>query len=496
MIYSVLYDWQKNLVNKYKDRNAYGLYLDMGLGKTPLSLAFAEQNECTKVIVITINSKAIESKDVKGSWLNWASKSDIQYKFYNKNSKDIPSEEESSLLIINYESLFVRKEEDKIAKVTIKDNVVKFLQSCEGHKVAVIIDESHKLKNLKSLQTEAIYKIKKALDQISKKTYIYLLSGTPFTVGYVDLYSQLKLLGYPDSKTSFQDKYCIRGCLPGLLGWQQPIIGYKNLDDLYDTVHKYAVTIKSEEVLDLPDKVFIEHTSKKSEEFALFTSDKYEGNKIIRFADKLALKQVFEGFNTKSKVNNPFFRNINYPDLKWLADTAGSFWLRCRQLSIGFQGNAEEAKWFDRTRLNQLRAFLKDNPDNYVLFYNYTPELIEIFNICEELEYNIDVYCGEVKSLNNYESYIKMNDSQKLNNKKNVIIANFVSGSTGMNWQEYDKCIIFSVPLYKDWEQGLKRIHRIGQKTPCSIIILSGQLVGSLNEKKFGGVHNLYPRYV
>ena len=48
--------------------------------------------------------------------------------------------------------------------------------------------------------------------------------------------------------------------------------------------------------------------------------------------------------------------------------------------------------------------------------------------------------------------------------KKNIIIANFASGSTGMNWQEYNKCIIFSLPLYKDWEQGLKRIHRIGQK--------------------------------
>ena len=33
-----------------------------------------------------------------------------------------------------------------------------------------------------------------------------------------------------------------------------------------------------------------------------------------------------------------------------------------------------------------------------------------------------------------------------------------------MNWQLYNQCIVFSLPLYKDWAQGLKRIHRIGQQ--------------------------------
>ena len=33
-----------------------------------------------------------------------------------------------------------------------------------------------------------------------------------------------------------------------------------------------------------------------------------------------------------------------------------------------------------------------------------------------------------------------------------------------MNWQEYNNCIIFSCPLYKDYAQGIKRIHRLGQK--------------------------------
>ena len=31
MIYEKLYTWQKNLVDKYKDRESFGLFLDMGL---------------------------------------------------------------------------------------------------------------------------------------------------------------------------------------------------------------------------------------------------------------------------------------------------------------------------------------------------------------------------------------------------------------------------------------------------------------------------------
>ena len=90
--------------------------------------------------------------------------------------------------------------------------------------------------------------------------------------------------------------------------------------------------------------------------------------------------------------------------------------------------------------------------------------MLEIYEICEKLGYNIDVYCGEMKSLHFYNKWSELSEEQKLvTEKKNIILANFASGSTGMNWQEYSQCIIFSVPLYKDYEQGIKRIHRTGQ---------------------------------
>lgn len=463
-LYEKLFDYQKNIVDKFCERDSFGLFLDMGLGKTVLSLAFAEVNNCSKVIIITINAKAEESENLPDSWLGWAKQSSIAYNFHTKHSKDAFLVENNDLLIVNYESLFDRTKNRK-QKVQLRQNILDFIYSCANHNVAIIVDESHKMKNLKSLQTEAIFKIKTYLKMQAKHVYSYLLTGTPFTTGYIDLYSQLKMLDYPDTKTNFVDRYCIRGNLPGLLGWQQPIVGYKNIDELYELIHHYAITIKSEEVVDLPEQIFVYHSNEMSHSFKMLTTEYVKGNEIVEENNQHSSKIIdIQQYDTERKVNNPYFRNIAYPDLKWIAETNGTFWLRARELSIGFQGNADDAEWYDKSRMMSIKSFLERNVDNYVIFYNYTPELVELFNICDELGYNVDVFCGEIKSLHFYEKFCNLTESEKLVNKGNVIIANFASGSTGMNWQNYSKVVIASTPLYKDYAQAIKRVHRPGQK--------------------------------
>lgn len=462
-LYKTLFPWQKELVDTYLSEQRFGLFLDMGLGKTIISLAFAEQHECTKVLVVSINAKALEDETVDGSWKYWAKRSSIDYQFKTKYDEQFDNNV-AELLTINYESLYERGKNRK-ENVTIKQNIKSFIESCRGHKVALIIDESHKMKDLQSKQTLAIMKIKQALESVSTKTYLYLLTGTPFTTGYIDLYSQLKALGLEMNKTQFVDRFCERGHLPGLLGWQQPIVGYKNVDELFDIVHQYAITIDSEMVAkNLPDKVFVNHTYEMGLDFEMFAKKKAYKDEILRtfkHHNDIPDKDYFN--MPKKRLNNPFYKNIAYPSQDWWATTSGTSWLRARELSIGFQGNAEKSKWFDRRRLDLVEQFLENNPNNYLLFYNYTPEMIELYNICEKLGYNIDVYCGEVKSLFFYDRYEKQSKAERLTNTKNIILANFASGSTGLNWQAYHNCILFSCPIYKDFKQGIKRIHRTGQ---------------------------------
>ena len=484
-LYSKLYPFQQNIIKKFWQKQSWGLFLDMGLGKTPLSLAFAEVNKCSKVLVITLNAKACETEDVEGSWFDWAAKSSIPYRLCNKWTTDFTTQPE--IFLVNYESLFERgKKKAQHQRVTLKQNIQDFIQMCKGQNVALIVDESHKVKNLQSQQTISIQQIQNQLKMKAKDVRTYLLTGTPFTQGYIDLYSQLKLLGCTMTKGEFIDLYCIRGNIPGLLGWQQPVVGYKNITGLFNLLHRYAITIKSDEVADLPEQIFTYHTTRQSFPFNMFMQEKVSIEMLAKFADILKLDRkkinVSTGSNFDSgisleeamknesetylerKVNNPFYRDIDYPESKWFAETAGQCFMRARQLSIGFNGNAERCKWYDRTRLEELKRFLEQNEENYLLFYNYTPEMLEIYDICEELGYNIDIYCGDIKSLTFYEKYCKMSPEEKLVNKKNVIIANFASGSTGLNWQEYNHCIIFSCPTFRDYAQGIKRIHRLGQK--------------------------------
>lgn len=461
MIYDKLFDWQKKIVDTAASRGSYGLFLDCGLGKTPVSLALAEKNKCDKIIVITINSKATEDESVSSSWWDWGKQAEIPYRIANKDT--IRDGRNLDMIILNYESLFKRNTTARTS-VQLRECITNFLLQCVDKRIALIIDESHKIKNLQSLQTKAIQMIHRNLHIVGSAVYTYLASGTPFTTGFVDLYSQLKLLGCKMTKGEFVDTFCIRGNRPGLLGYQQPIVGYKNLDTLYELIHKYAITIKSKDVIDLPEQIFVNHVQKQTKCFDLFSYPKLPAKTIneqlIGTHPELLLPE-----NKTTKDINPFYRNLDYPDMKYFATTSGLAWLRARQASIGFQGNAEESVWYDNSRLNELKRFLEQNENNYVLFYNYTPELLEIYDICSELGYNVDVYCGEVKSLVFYERYCEMKDYEKLRSKKNIILANFASGSTGKNWQEYNQCIIFSMPLYKDWEQGIKRIHRIGQNS-------------------------------
>lgn len=567
-LYETLYPFQKNIVDKFKDRDRYGLFLDCGLGKTLVSLAFTEVNNCTKVIIISINSKATEDENVKGSWLWWAKRSNIKYNLWDKRifkpTKKRPntfSKETNDVLLLNFESLHSRENNPRV-KNPLKKELVEFIATCKGHNTAIIIDESHKVKDTSTVQNKSVNKLYALCKATAKKTYMYLGTGTIFTSGLIDTYAQLKLLGWEGSKTLFQDLFCIRGQLPNLLDYQQPIVDYKNVDKLYDLIHQYGITIKSEEVIDLPEKIFVDHVHPASLEFRLLNLCKFNQKELYTFMkertnlpyliddtiyasmdyeekeaylsrlhitiedDKLMLEggyevgdittpytefmnflaTIFENLedlegafewmydfyylfvrkeelNEKKEVirrwyevkkykpkrltNNPFYRNFAYPDPHWEGKTKGTAWMRARQMCSGFQGNAEGYIWYDYTRLNMVREFLEEHENNYIIFYNYTPELLELYKICEELGYNIDVYSGEIKSLNFYNIYESQTDDQKFSNKKNVILANFASGSTGKNWQEYNQCIIFSTPIFNHYEQGIKRIHRTGQKDTC-----------------------------
>ena len=463
MLYEKLYDFQKKIIDDYYTKKRLGLFLDMGLGKTITSLALCEKNNINKLIVISIKSKVTEDVEIKGSFDDYLNQ--LGFKIYKKNDnnkleidriKEGYSEDSKLALVINYHSFI---------KTELPDYLKNFIRNCQEQRVGVIIDESHKIKNSSSKTSKMISKMIKFLE-LNNNLYLYLLTGTPFTQGFIDLYNQLNLLGWNISKTMFIDQFGIRGDIPGLYNWQQPIVGYKNTEELFEIIKKYAVTELTKDNIKLPEQIFTDVVLPKTLEFDLFTKRLYDTEKLTQYMKKVRnIKDFRQDKSDKTKLSeNPFYRNFSWPDDKFFATTPASLWMRARQLSIGFQGNENDYIWYNNERVEKLKEFLENNKDNYVIFYNYTPELKVIFEVCMELDYLIDVYCGNLKDLEYYSQYEKMNESEKFNSKRRVIISNFASGSEGKNWQEYNKVIFFSVPLYGEYAQSLKRVHRIGQK--------------------------------
>lgn len=109
----------------------------------------------------------------------------------------------------------------------------------------IIVDEFHKCKNTQSLQG-------KHLSALKAETMI-ALTGTPLLNNPLDLYSCFKWLGYEKkSKFSFEKFYSKRS------GKFNEIVTYRHLDIMQKNLQHIMLRRKKEDVLDLPEKIYID----------------------------------------------------------------------------------------------------------------------------------------------------------------------------------------------------------------------------------------------
>lgn len=117
-------------------------------------------------------------------------------------------------------------------------------------KCALVIDESHLMKNPQALRTKACIELSK------KCVSSTIISGTLIGNGIEDLFSQFnilheKIIGYPDFY-SFRDRYCKMG---GYMS--KKIVGYQNTEELKSSIDPYIFRARFEDCLSLPPKVYI-----------------------------------------------------------------------------------------------------------------------------------------------------------------------------------------------------------------------------------------------
>ncbi len=156
-----------------------------------------------------------------------------EYAYYRQDSA-------LQFMILNYEAVMKRDKKWVIMEV-IKDYDPELL----------ILDESQKVKNATAKRSKAAHFLGR------RAKYIVLLSGTPISKNYLDLYSQLKVLDPkiwrdPDqgdimSWTRFRNRFGVWG---GRTGYE--LRGYQNLDDLRKRYLPHISTARKRDCLDLP----------------------------------------------------------------------------------------------------------------------------------------------------------------------------------------------------------------------------------------------------
>ena len=222
-----------------------------GLGKTAQAIAAVTISSQFPCLVICPSSLKV---NWQREWSMWTNKKAVILNDSNKGTWHLfakgqslfgqGSEGMAQVFIVNYESLkkyFVsRIDVEKGKKLTLKD--VKFSQYINLFK-SVIIDESHRVKDVKTQQT----KFTKGI--ATGKEYVFALTGTPVVNKPLDLVSQLGIidqLGKFGGYKNFLSRYCG--------GYDK---GNSNLKELNWMLHTHCFfrREKKDVLKDLPDKV-------------------------------------------------------------------------------------------------------------------------------------------------------------------------------------------------------------------------------------------------
>lgn len=324
----------------------------------------------------------------------------------------------------NINSYFIITNVETLRDEAINEELQKL---CKDGTIGMIaFDECHKAKNPTTQQGKGILKLQ-------AETMI-AMTGTPLMNNPMDLYIILKWLGYEKHAFySFKKHYCVMG---GFGGYE--IVGYKNLDELQEQLDDIMLRRKKEEVLNLPEKTYIEEYVEMSP----------------------AQKKIY------NEVTNEIKDNI---DQISIAPNPLAELIRMRQ-ATGFTGilssTVQESAKLDR--MEELVEEAKENGKKVVIFSNWTQMTDVIYTRLTTKGFRIAQITGETPDAQR-QSIVENFQTGRYD----AIIGTSGAMGTGLTLTAGTVEIFLDEP----WNMALKeqcvdRCHRIGQKDNLTIYTL------------------------
>ena len=424
------HEYQRFCIDQIVEKHRVGLFLDMGLGKTVISLTAVrilryERFEANKVLVIA------PKKVAEGTWtmeaLKWDHLQDLVVVPVLGSEK-----QRIAALGINAD-VYVINRENVVWLRDLYRNAWPFDM--------VIVDEASSFKNHQARRFKALASVSSHIRRM------VLLTGTPSPNGMLDLWSQIYLLdgGQRLEKryTHFREKYF----QPDLRSWTTgQIYSYKlkpgSEDKILQKISDICISMKAEDYLQLPDIVY---------------------DTVPVFLDPKALK----AYDT---MEADMVLQMQEDDETITAMSAAALTGKLLQLSNGAvydeYRNVHEVHDCKIEALREMIESLKSRGKSVLIFYQFRHDMDRILEMLNGMP-KITAY-----TLDGPDAIEAWNAGEV-----DALLAHPASSAYGLNLQEGGHHIIwFGLTWnYEQYVQANARLHRQGQKEPVIVHHLVSQ---------------------
>ncbi len=412
------------VMNKFENSGGVALLVEMGCGKTLISIAVSgalfKEGKIKRLLIVSPLS-------ICGVWKEEFSKfADFDYDL--EILKGTPSKKAETLTLMNGSSL-------QVAVVNYESVWRLEEQVKDWNPDMIICDESHKIKTHNIAAS-------KSLHRLGEKTkYKMILTGTVITNKAIDVFSQYKFL---DSNIFGKSFYVFRNRYFDMVGYgnHTPVLKKGAEDELKQKLHSIAFRATKSECLDLP-----------------------ETTEIVR---KIHLEP--SAMNTYRRLVRDSFAELKNSEVT--ATNILTKILRLSQLTGGFIGDDKGKKvhQVSSAKLKALEDIIDDVTESgkkLVVMARFISEIKAIEKLLLKKKINYSIVTGGIRN--------RSEQIEKFQNESDVLIlvGQIATAGLGITLTASSTMVFYSLDYsMSNFEQAKARIHRTGQKENCTYIYL------------------------
>jgi len=411
-----LYEHQARAVMLGSLFDSYAFFMETGTGKTLVAIRLIEHWNCKTLVIAPLSTL---EKVWEQEFKKW---SELRVVNLWNNLKAV--NDDYDVYVINYEQ-FKKLHKDK--NVAIEERFS-----------AIIIDESSKLKNNKSQITKTVLEYKE------KIKHRVCLTGTPAPNNLMEYWGQMAFINselLSDNFYKFRNIYFFSTGYDGLM--YKPMAGAK--EAIMDKVSQQAFSIRKEDCLDLPERVFEERIIYMDPPQARAYEEMFKDN-VMQFKEHTTI-----GTNELAKL------------------------MKLRQVTAGFTITTQDMPvLISNTKITALKELLEEIPEEkqVIIWCQFHWEIERLKKEFGDTAVTLYGALPQREKNENIQTF--------LDGKARLLIGHPKSGGMGLNFQKNSNFMIWFSLSYsqEEFSQACDRIYRSGQVNKCTYFILLARKKG------------------